>query len=272
MTADLAIVTHPLSIQHDTGDWHPESVRRIQALAGLGTAPEHSAHTVQLTANEAGTEDLVRVHSPRLIERLNELNREGGGPIDADTLMSAHSLEAALGAAGAGITAVEAIDRGTARNAYIVVRPPGHHATAVQAMGFCLFNNIAVTAAYLRKQGQRVAIIDWDVHHGNGTQDIFWNDPDVLFVSLHEAGIYPGSGWLHELGGPQAPGTTINVAMPAHATGDVYRHAFDTLVADAVDWFGPNELPPLSLTRVMPTQVARLFEHARQPDLPADFD
>lgn len=242
MTADLAIVTHPLSIEHDTGDWHPESTRRMKALAGIGTAPEHIEHTVQLTASEARNEDLVRVHSPRLIERLNELNHGGGGAIDADTVMSSRSLEAALGAAGAGITAVEAVDRGTARNAYVVVRPPGHHATAVQAMGFCLFNNIAVTAARLRSEGQRVAIIDWDVHHGNGTQDIFWDDPDVLFVSMHEAGIYPGSGWVHELGGRNAPGTTINVAMPAHATGDVYLHAFDTLVSRAVDWFKPDWL------------------------------
>ncbi len=105
-------------------------------------------------------------------------------------------------------------------------------------MGFCLFNNVAVAAARLRSLGQRVAIIDWDVHHGNGTQDIFWDDPDVLFVSLHEAGIYPGSGWVHETGGPNAPGTTINVPMPSGATGDVYRRAFDRLVQPAVENFG----------------------------------
>jgi acetoin utilization deacetylase AcuC-like enzyme len=145
-------------------------------------------------------------------------------------------------AAGAGPDAVERLDRGEGDAAFLAVRPPGHHATPTRAMGFCLLNNIAVTAAALVARGERVAIIDWDAHHGNGTQDAFYADGRVLYVSLHEFPLYPYTGRLDETGTGAGEGTTINVPLPAGATGDVLLHAMDVLVGPAVEAFAPTWL------------------------------
>jgi acetoin utilization deacetylase AcuC-like enzyme len=143
-------------------------------------------------------------------------------------------------AAGAGLAAVEALDRGDGAAAFVVERPPGHHATRTRGQGFCLFNNVAVTAAALADRGERVLVVDWDVHHGNGTQDIFWDDPRVMYVSTHEWPAYPGTGRADETGGPRAPGLTLNFPLPAGATGDVAVAALTRVVEPAADAFEPT--------------------------------
>ncbi len=148
---------------------------------------------------------------------------EGGGAIDADTYARPDSWRAARRAAGAGLAALTELEGRRDAVAFVPVRPPGHHATADRAMGFCLLNSIAVAAASRTARGERVLIVDWDVHHGNGTQDIFWDDPDVLYVSTHQHPLYPGTGRASEVGGPAAPGSTFNLPLPPGATGDVVR-------------------------------------------------
>lgn len=166
----------------------------------------------------------------------------GGGPLDEDTVVSASSFDAAIRAAGAGPDAVERLDRGEASAAFLALRPPGHHATSGAAMGFCLFNNVAVTAAALAARGERVLIVDWDAHHGNGTQAAFYDDPEVLFVSLHQFPLYPGSGALGEIGERDGEGATVNVPFPSGTAGDAYRLAVDELIVPAAEVFSPTWL------------------------------
>jgi acetoin utilization deacetylase AcuC-like enzyme len=143
-------------------------------------------------------------------------------------------------AAGAGLAAVEALAEGRGEAAFLALRPPGHHATRHKAMGFCLLNNVAVAAAALADRGERVVVVDYDAHHGNGTQDIFWRDPRVLYVSLHEWPLYPGSGRLDEIGADAGVGTTCNFPFPAGATGDVYLRAFDEVIDPVAERFAPG--------------------------------
>jgi acetoin utilization deacetylase AcuC-like enzyme len=186
--------------------------------------------------------ELEQVHDDALVALLERVDREGGGWLDADTAMSADSLDAARLAAGAGLTAVEALDAGEADSAFCAVRPPGHHATPTRSMGFCLFNNVAVTAAALAARGERVLVVDYDAHHGNGTQDIFWHDDRVAYASSHQYPLYPGSGGLREVGEGAGRGTTINLPLPAGATGDAYRAGVDEVLAPFAAAFRPTWL------------------------------
>ncbi len=188
-----------------------------------------------IEATEAPRDAIERVHPGAMIDSLESLCAAGGGQIDADTAVSPDSYQAALRAAGAGLDLVAALDRGEADVGWSVVRPPGHHALADTQMGFCLLNNIAVTARALADRGERVAIVDIDAHHGNGTQAIFYDDPNVLFVSAHQFPWYPFTGRMDELGEGDGLGTTINIPLPAYATGDVLRHAFEMVIAPAVE-------------------------------------
>ncbi len=188
----------------------------------------------------ATREELELVHTAAYLDALERFCRAGGGAIDQDTAASADSWDAALHAAGSGLAAVDALERGEGVAAFCAVRPPGHHALPAGAMGFCLLNNIAVTAAALRGRGERVLIVDWDAHHGNGTQDMFWADPNVLYVSMHEWPLYPGTGRLEEIGSGPGAGTTVNFPLPAGATGDVFLAALDDVVAPLVERFDPT--------------------------------
>jgi acetoin utilization deacetylase AcuC-like enzyme len=226
--------------EHDAGRSHPERPARIRAvLEGLDAgAPPDSRRRLEPRAATRG--DLERVHTAAYLDHLERFCAAGGGLLDADTGASPASWEAALLAAGSGLEAVDALERGDGDSAFCAVRPPGHHAVAERAMGFCLLNNVAVTAAALRDRGERVLIIDWDAHHGNGTQDIFYSDSSVMYVSMHEWPLYPGTGRLRDIGAGDGEGTTVNFPLPAGATGDVYLDAIDTVVEPLAEAFAPT--------------------------------
>jgi acetoin utilization deacetylase AcuC-like enzyme len=225
---------------HDTGRHHPEQPARIDA-ASLGIDDTHLGDAlVRTRSRPADRQALARVHDPRYVDALEEFAAAGGGDLDPDTPVSRGSFATALLAAGAGLTAVDALERGEGAAAFVLERPPGHHATRTRGQGFCLFNNVAVTAAALAARGERVLVVDWDVHHGNGPQDIFWDDPRVMYVSTHQWPAYPGTGRADETGGPRAPGLTINFPLPPGATGDVAVAALDEVVAPAAEAFAPT--------------------------------
>lgn len=242
MAAPISVFAAARLDQHLTPDWHPERVGRVDAsLAGIsaaGLVDAVSFHEPRL----ATVEELSRVHDPSYVAQLERFCERGGGDLDPDTFAAPGSWETGRRAAGAVLDAVDALRSGSCDVAFAAGRPPGHHAVPDRAMGFCLFNNVAVAAAQLVDLGQRVAIVDWDVHHGNGTQDIFYDDPSVLYVSTHEAPLYPGTGRADEIGGPAAPGSNVNLPFPAGTRGDTYRRAFDEVVSPIVTSFGPDWL------------------------------
>jgi acetoin utilization deacetylase AcuC-like enzyme len=238
----LLLATHPRFADHDTGLGHPERPARLRAvLSGIERAGVGEA-VVSVAPRAATRAELELLHPATYVDALERFCATGGGRLDPDTEAVPDSWDAALLAAGAGPDAIERLDRGEAEAAFLAVRPPGHHATPTRAMGFCLLNNIAVTAAVLAERGERVAIVDWDAHHGNGTQDAFWSDDRVLYVSLHEFPLYPYTGRLHERGAGAGAGTTVNLPLPAGATGDVALAAFDEVVAPAIEAFAPTWL------------------------------
>jgi acetoin utilization deacetylase AcuC-like enzyme len=238
----LLVASDPVFAEHDTGRGHPERPARLDAVmagvtrAGLGDALRPSP------VRPATTEELERVHPREHLERVRTLCERGGGAIDADTVVSTGSWAAALNAAGAGLAAVEALERGDSDAAFLALRPPGHHATPDRSMGFCLLNNVAITAAALAEQGRRVAVVDFDAHHGNGTQDTFFRDPRVLYVSLHQWPLYPGTGRLDDVGADAGAGTTCNLPLPPGATGDVYLAALDAVIVPLAERFEPDWL------------------------------
>jgi acetoin utilization deacetylase AcuC-like enzyme len=231
----VLLLTSPRYLDHVTGYGHPERPARLQAvLDGLQVVEDALVPVEPRRATEA---ELERVHSGAFVRALREFCAGGGGHIDADTVATAESWDAALLAAGAGLSAISALDEGAGDAAFCAVRPPGHHARPTSAMGFCLLNNVAVTAAALANRGERVLIVDWDAHHGNGTQDAFWDDDRVAYVSMHEYGLgfYPGTG-----GPDENRATTLNVPFPPRTTGDAYRAALAELVVPFAEQFRPT--------------------------------
>jgi acetoin utilization deacetylase AcuC-like enzyme len=235
---DVFYITHPAFARHDTGAWHPERPARLQAVQRGVDASSLPVETVEAPVVDRSLLELV--HRPRYIDAIRKFIDAGGGALDPDTVAGPESWDAALRSAGAGPAAVDLLRDRSDTTAFLAVRPPGHHALIDRAMGFCLFNNVAVTAAMLRRSGERVAIVDWDVHHGNGTQDTFRADPDVLYVSLHQHPFYPGGGEVHERGEGAGEGYVVNVPVPGGTGGDVYRSAFERIVAPVVAEFAPD--------------------------------
>jgi len=241
-TGTVLLETHAAFFDHDTGLGHPERPARLQAvLDGIQRCGAGDA-VVLAPPREATRAELERVHSAAYLQAIEDFCRRGGGNLDPDTTVTAASWPAALLAAGAGIDAIERLDAGEADAAFVAARPPGHHATPRRAMGFCLLNNVAVAAAALAARGERVLIVDWDAHHGNGTQDAFYADPRVVYVSMHEYPLYPGSGWVDETGEGPGAGATVNFPFPAGATGDAYLAALDEVVVPLAERFAPTWL------------------------------
>jgi acetoin utilization deacetylase AcuC-like enzyme len=240
--SQVLLSTHERYLDHLTRAGHPERPARLGAVVGGIRAAGLGDALVPVTPRPATKEELALVHPVDHLDRLEAFCAEGGGNLDPDTAASERSWDAAVLAAGAGLDAVERLRRGEATAAFCAVRPPGHHATPKRVMGFCLLNNVAVAAAALADAGERVLVVDYDAHHGNGTQDVFWTDDRVVYVSLHQWPLYPGTGALGDVGAGRGTGSTVNVPLPAGATGDVYLRAVDELVAPLAERFSPTWL------------------------------
>jgi acetoin utilization deacetylase AcuC-like enzyme len=237
------LITHAECLNHDTPAGHPESADRLRVVLRALEADEFRGLR-RLEAPQAALESLQRAHSKSEIDQIlvvhaAEALRNGHSYIDGDTAMSPGSAAAALRAAGALVSAVDEVAAGRAGNAFCAVRPPGHHAERDQAMGFCLFNNIAVGALHARDVAgfARIAVVDFDVHHGNGTQDIFFGDPNLFYASTHQFPLYPGTGRPSEKG---VASNIFNAPLPPGADGRAFRAAFENLLLPALDRFAPD--------------------------------
>ncbi|MDE2084567.1 MAG: histone deacetylase family protein [Xanthomonadaceae bacterium] len=235
----MHIYSHPSCLLHDPGPGHPEAPARLRAVLDALDDPRFVL-LERVLAPRATRAQLERVHDATLIDRVFASAPSAGyAQLDADTVMSPDSLEAALRAAGAVCAAVDALLEGGDTRAFCAVRPPGHHATRRTAMGFCLFNNVAVGAALALARGlERVAIVDFDVHHGNGTQDIFCNEPHLLYASTHQWPLYPGTGARGETGA----GNMVNAPLPAGAGSAQFRTAMQATVLPRLHEFRPQLL------------------------------
>ncbi|MEO5335600.1 MAG: histone deacetylase family protein [Magnetospirillum sp. WYHS-4] len=235
------LITHPICLLHEMGEHHPESPDRLRViLQALET--QEFVYLVRMEAPLADRAALERVHDPAYVaDILDNGPATGHRHLDADTGMSPASAEAALRAAGGACAAVDAVMTGEARNVFCAVRPPGHHAERARAMGFCLFNNVAVAAYHARAAHgiRRVAVVDFDVHHGNGTQDEFWEDGSLFYASSHQWPAYPGTGREHDHG---VAGNIVNVPLAPGSGSEEFRRAYSEIILPALSNFKPELL------------------------------
>ncbi|WP_455977660.1 histone deacetylase family protein [Methylorubrum populi] len=232
-------VTHPSALDHAVPAGHPERPARMQAVE-RALEQERFAALVRCHAPKAETSVVELAHPASYIESLVAASPEEGlFQIDSDTLMSPGTLNTCLHAVGGSVHAVDAVMKGECANAFVAMRPPGHHAEVARAMGFCLFNHAAIAVQHARKAygASRVALVDWDVHHGNGSQDIFWADRDVLYASTHQMPLFPGTGSAGERGDHD---TIVNVPLKAFDDGEVFREAFEQRILPRLDAFAPD--------------------------------
>jgi acetoin utilization deacetylase AcuC-like enzyme len=234
-------VYHPIYLKHDTGQ-HVEVAARLEAIISYLEKTGLKSKLTLIKPRPATVDEIALVHQRGYIKEIEETAAKGGGWLDPDTVMSPDSYQAALYAAGGVIRAVEAVMAGEVSNAFALVRPPGHHATADQAMGFCLFNNIAIATEYALKEYklERILIIDFDVHHGNGTQGTFYDNPRVMYISTHEYPFYPGTGRIDEVGSGEGRGTNLNIPLPAGCGDAEYLNVFEQIIVPAARRFKPQ--------------------------------
>lgn len=237
----VGIVYDPVHSKHDPGA-HVEISDRLEKVISSLKQTRLLSRLTPIASRPATIRELSRVHFPEHIQFIQSIASKGGGAIDPDTILSSGSFEAALYAAGGTIRAMEEVLDGSVDYAFALVRPPGHHATPHQAMGFCLFNNVSIAASHaLSRYGlERLAIIDFDVHHGNGTQEVFYYNPQVLYVSVHQDPLFPGTGHIEETGFGQAAGTKVNIPLPPGCGDAEYQTAFEKIVIPVVERFQPQ--------------------------------
>lgn len=231
-----AIIHHPIYEKHDTGPGHPEMPSRYRVVIDALQDDENLWGSLKEITPEKALQGVIQAaHTKDHFKRVEGAFANGLDRLDMDTTISMKSFDASLYAAGGAISAVDAVMSGEVRNAFAAVRPPGHHATAESTMGFCIFNNVAVAARYAQnkyKEIENVAIIDWDVHHGNGTQGIFYSDPSVFFFSIHQYPWYPGTGSYGETGQGKGLGSTMNVPVKAYTKAQDQNAAFEAAIEE----------------------------------------
>lgn len=233
----VVVASHPSSVEHYTGMYHPERPQRVGAV--MRGIEDSGLEVTKIESPEATPEDLEIVHDRAYIDKVREMCAQGGGAFDMDTVVSPGSWTAALTAAGGLIETQRLVAQDGDGFGFGLTRPPGHHALVDRAMGFCIFNNVVIVARRLVAEGLRVAILDWDVHHGNGSQAQVADDPEILYISIHQSGFYPFEGSPADIDGG-APGTIVNIPLPAGTGGDVYRDAWDGIAIPVVEQFAPD--------------------------------
>ena len=236
-----AFVYDPFNLRH-TLDGHPENYRRLETTWALLEEDGILEQLQRVDGTAAPREAIQRVHTAKYVDHVRWIAEQGGGPLDPDTYVNKDSYQAALLSAGGVLNVLDAVVQGDADNGFALVRPPGHHALVQRGMGFCLFANVSIAARWAQdKHGiERILIVDFDVHHGNGTQDIFYGDPSILFFSIHQYPHYPGTGAAKEIGIDKGSGTTVNVPAPPGSGDEGYLAAFRHVLAPVARKFQPE--------------------------------